>query len=133
VPPVPPPPPPPDVFDVTCKLTLPELLLSGFGFRTLIANVPADEAKPVAVSDVDETKVVVNGELASHTCAPLTKFPPLTVMLKLPLGTDAGATLFTTGTGFSSVTEVVPEAPELAALTALTVTVFEVGRLLGGA
>ena len=53
-------------------------------------------------------------------------------MLKLPLGTDAGATLFTTGTGFSSVTEVLPEALELAALTALTVTVFEAGTLLGG-
>jgi hypothetical protein len=112
-------------------LTEPELLLPGFGFRTLIANVPAEAATPVAVSDVDETKVVVSGEPPSHTCAPLTKLPPLTVMLKLPLGTDAGATLFTTGTGFSSVTEVLPEAPELAALTALTVTVFEVGTLVG--
>src|SRR6267143_2942794 len=60
----------------TCKFVELELALPGFGFMTVIANVPADEAVPVAVNCADDRNVVFSGEPANITCAPLTKLAP---------------------------------------------------------
>jgi hypothetical protein len=49
----------------------------------------------------------------------------------VPAGTDIGETLASTGTGFSSVTALCPEALELAILTACTVTEFGLGNVAG--
>ena len=54
----------------TCKFAELELALPGFGFMTVIANVPADEAVPVAVNCADDRNVVLKGEPANSTCAP---------------------------------------------------------------
>ena len=48
-------------------------MLPGSGFSTVMGKVPAMAAVPVAVSCVEETKVVEVGELLRRTCAPETK------------------------------------------------------------
>ena len=45
---------PPDC-EVTVTFTAPELLPPGFGLLTVMANIPAEGAEPVAVSFVAET------------------------------------------------------------------------------
>lgn len=60
---------------------------------------------------------------AHCTCAPLTKFVPVTVMLNAPVASTLGFTLESAGMGFQSVTVLVPRALESSALTALIVTV----------
>jgi hypothetical protein len=121
----------PPLCEVTCKFTEPDVALPGFGFVTLTAKFPVDDSLPVAVSCVDETKVVASGEPASCACAPLAKPLPLSVNEKLPVETEVGATLASTGIGFHSVTTLLPKELESAALTACTVTVFEFGTLAG--
>src|ERR1700735_22652 len=69
---------PPDC-EVTVTLMLAEVLLPGFGLLTLTPNIPALASEPVAVSFVDETKVVVTAAPPNNTCAPLTKLLPVTV------------------------------------------------------
>jgi hypothetical protein len=80
---------------------------------------------------MEETKVVVSADPANSTCAPLTKLLPFTVNEKLPEATDVGEMLLSTGTGFSTITVAEAAAPELAALTAWTVTTFETGATAG--
>ena len=68
---------PPD--DVTVTLKAPDVLLPGFGLLTVTPKLPAVFAEPVAVSVVDETKVVAAEAPPNKTCAPLTKFVPVIV------------------------------------------------------
>jgi hypothetical protein len=121
----------PPFDEVTCRVTDPDALLPGLGLITVTANIPGVAAVPVAESCVEETKVVVSGEPASVTCAPFTKLLPVTMIEMVPAGTDIGETLASTGTGFSSVTALCPEALELAILTACTVTEFGLGSVAG--
>ena len=53
------------------------------------------------------------------------------VSAKAPIGVVCGAILLRTGIGFSNVTVMLAEIFESAALTALTVAVFGLGRLAG--
>jgi hypothetical protein len=78
-----------------------------------------------------ETKAVAKGEPASSTTAPLAKPLPFAVIEKLPVATDVGVMLASTGVGFHSVTMLCPTALESAVLTALTVTVFVLGTAAG--
>jgi hypothetical protein len=68
---------PPD--EVTVTLKAPDVLLPGFGLLTVTPKLPAVFAEPVAVSVVDETKVVAAEAPPNKTCAPLTKFVPVIV------------------------------------------------------
>jgi hypothetical protein len=121
----------PPLVEVTCRFWEADVALPGLGFMTATANVPADAALPVALSCVDETKAVARGEPARSTCAPLTNPLPVTVIAKAPAGTDAGAMLVSIGTGFCNVTALLPVAEASAELTARTVTVFELGTVVG--
>jgi hypothetical protein len=96
-----------------------------------MANVPAEDSFPVAVSCVDDTKEVASGAPARRTSAPLTNPLPFSVIAKAPAGTDAGAILRSTGNGFCSVTGLLAVAVESAELTARTVTTLEVGTVEG--
>ena len=98
---------------------------------TATANVPADACVPVAVSWVDDTKVVASGAPARSTSAPLTNPLPFTVIANAPAGTDAGAIPVSTGNGFCNVTELLPDAPASAELTARTVTELGAGSIAG--
>src|ERR1700676_3130729 len=98
---------------------------------TAIENIPAVEAFPVAVNCVDERNIVISGEPANSTCAPGTKLAPLIVRAKAPTAVVCGARLPRAGIGFSSVTVMLAETFESAALTAFRVTVFGMGKLPG--
>src|ERR1700730_13828310 len=51
----------------TCRFAVLELALPGLGFITAFANVPADEAAPLAVNCVDDRNIVFSGEPANST------------------------------------------------------------------
>ena len=121
----------PPLVEVTCKFWEVDVALPGFGFITATANVPTDDSLPVAVSFVDETKVVASGAPARSTCTPLTNPLPFTVIANAPAGTDGGAMPVSTGIGFCKVTALLPVAVALAELTARTVTVLELGTAFG--
>ena len=86
---------------------------------------------PVAVSCVEETKVVESAELDRRTCAPETKLLPVTVREKLPRLVEAGEMPVRTGVGFMSVTELVEDLEVSAELVALTVRMLGDGRVAG--
>jgi hypothetical protein len=92
---------------------------------------PAEEAVLVAVSCVEETNVVVTGELERRICAPETKLLPVTVREKLPRLVEAGEMPVRTGVGFRRVTELVEDLVESAELVALMVTVLGEGTEAG--
>ena len=94
-------------------------------------KVPADASLPVAVSWVEDTKVVASGAPARRTWAPLAYPLPFTVIANAPAGTDVGAMPASTGTGFCNVTALLPDAEASAELTARTVTVLELGTVAG--
>jgi hypothetical protein len=75
--------------------------------------------------------VVVSGEPASITWAPLTKLLPVTAIAIAPCVTGIGEIVVSTGTGFQSVTALWPAALESAMLTACTVTEFGLGNAAG--
>lgn len=77
------------------------------------------------------TKVVVRGTPDSVTCAPLTKLLPVIVRVKLPAFTVDGLTLLKIGVGLSSATDALALAAVLTVLTAVTVTLFGVGKVCG--
>jgi len=110
---------------VTCKLWEAEVAVPGLGFITDIEKFPADASLPVAVSCVEDTKVVASGAPARSTCEPLTNPLPFTVIANAPAGTDVGAMPVRTSIGFCNVTVLPPVALESAELTARTVTVLE--------
>jgi hypothetical protein len=121
----------PPLVEVTCRFWEEDVALPGLGFITATANVPADDSLPVAVSCMDDTKVVASGAPARSTSAPLTNPLPFSVIAKAPAGTDAGAILMSTGNGFCSVTALLAVAEESAELTARTVTMLELGTIEG--
>ena len=108
-----------------------EALLPGLGFVMVTPTVPAEEAVPVAVSFVEDANVVCNMAPPNEICAPPTKLLPFAVSVNAPTGMLVGLTLPRTGTGFHSVTLLVPFALASAALTAFIVTAFELGTLVG--
>ena len=103
---------------LTWKLTAEDSELPGSGFCTTTENVPEEEAVPVAVSCVEETKVVEMGELERRTCAPETKLLPVMVREKLPRLLETGEMPVRTGVGFMSVTELVEDLEVSAELVA---------------
>ena len=94
---------------------------------TVMLSMPAEFAEPVAVSCVEETNVVVSGVVPNRTCAPETKFIPVRVRLKLPVPMLAGFVPTSVGVGFISITALEALAELVAALVAVTVTVFGLG------
>jgi hypothetical protein len=80
---------------------------------------------------VEDAKLVASGEPARSTCTPLTNPLPFTVIATAPAGTDAGAMPAGTGTGFWSVTALLPVAVDSPALTARTVNILELGTVAG--
>jgi hypothetical protein len=116
---------------LTWKLMAEDSELPGSGFCTTMENVPEEEAVPVAVSCVEETKVVESAELERRTCAPETKLLPVMVREKLPRLVEAGDMPVRTGVGFMSVTELVEDLEVSAELVALTVTELGDGRVAG--
>src|SRR5580704_9817256 len=68
---------PPEEVTVTLKGA--DMLLPGFGLLTITPKLPTVFAEPVAVSVVDETKVVFAEAPPNRTCAPLTKCVPAIV------------------------------------------------------
>ena len=121
----------PPLKEVTCKFWEAEVALPGLGFITATANIPADASLPLAVSCVEDTKLVASGAPARSTWAPLTNPLPFTVIAKAPAGTDVGAMSASTGAGFRSVSVLLPVALASAELTARTVTEFELGTATG--
>ena len=109
------------------------MAVPGLGFVTATENVPAELSLPVAMICVEDTNVVASGAPARSTCAPLTNPPPFRVIAKTPAGTDVGAMVVSTGTGFCKVTALLSVAEASAKLTARTVTVLKVGNVLGAA
>jgi len=108
----------------------PEELLPGAELLTLTAYVPAVASEPVAVSEVEETKVVLIGEPLNKTTAPFTNELPVTLRLKDPAANEFGVTAVIAGVGFNSVTALVPLA---SAPTAVIVTVLGFGNAAGAA
>jgi hypothetical protein len=121
----------PPLVEVTCKFSDVEVAPPALGFITATENVPADVSLPVAVSCEDDTKFVASSAPARSTSAPLTNPLPFTVIANAPAGTDVGAMLVRTGTGFCNVTALLPVAVASAKLTARTVTVLELGTKAG--
>jgi hypothetical protein len=106
------------LVELTCRFTLFELALPGSGFTTLTAKVPADVAVPVAVNCVAETNEVASAEPASITCAPETKFAPVTAIENAPVLIDDGSMLAIDGTGLRRSTVTVPLSDESLVLAA---------------
>jgi len=116
---------------LTCKFCDADIVPPGLGFITAMANFPADDCLPVAVSFDEETKVVASGAPARRTCAPLTNPPPFTVIAPGSAGTVAGTIEESTGSGFCNVTALLPVALESTELTARTITRLELGMTDG--
>jgi hypothetical protein len=88
-------------------------------------------ALSLAVSWVEETKVVVRAELLKRILAPLTKFVPVTVMENAPRFVEVGEMAESLGVGFQRVTAEEEDLVVSAALVAVTVTVLGFGRVAG--
>ena len=116
---------------MTVTLMEPDALPPGFGLLTLTPNIPADASEPVAVSCVAETKVVASAEPPKETCAPFTKWLPLTVNVNAPAVKVEGLTLLMAGVGFHNVTALDALTLESCTDVTLTVTVFGLGSVPG--
>lgn len=86
---------------------------------------------PLAVSCVEETKVVLSGVLPSITVAPETKFVPVSVIEKLPVPVLAGFVPTRVGVGFKMVTALDALAELNAALVAVIVNALGFGNVAG--
>ena len=118
----------------TCTTNALDVVDPGFGLTTVrLTAVPfcAEVELPVAFSWVAEIKVVGRAVVPNMTCAPLTKFVPLTVIVKLPTGMGEGETALTVGTGFSSVSALLPVIVVSVTLVAVIVSVFGEGTVAG--
>ena len=116
---------------VTVTLIEPDALPPGFGLLTLTPKVPADASEPVAVSCVAETKVVPSAEPPKETCAPFTKWLPLTVSVNEPAVKVEGLTPLMAGVGFHNVTVLDALTLESCTDVTLTVTLFGLGSVPG--
>ena len=119
------------VGPLTWKSIEAEVALPELGFCTATGKVPAVGAVPVAVSCVEETKVVESGVLLKRTCAPERKLEPVTVRVKLPVLAEVGEMPARTGMGFQRVTAAVAEAEVSATLVAVMEMVLGEGRAAG--
>ncbi len=108
-----------------------EALLPGSGLTTVMPTIPAEESEPVAVSWVEETKVVVSGVEPRRTCAPEMNLLPVMVRLKFPVPTLAGLIPVSAGVGFMSVMALEPLAELEAELVAVRVTALGFGSEAG--
>ena len=115
----------------TTKFKAEEELLPGSGLDTAIGKVPAELALPMALSCVEETKVVESTVSLRRTCAPEMKFVPVMVREKLPRFVEEGLTPTMVGVGLRSVTALDADFVESAALVAVTVMLFGEGRVAG--
>ena len=115
----------------TWKLRAEDVEPPGSGFSTATVKVPAEAAFPVAVSCVEETKVVVSVLPERSTLAPFTKPEPVRVREKLPRLVELGEMPEREGVGLRSVTEEDADLVVSAALVAVTETVFGEGRVAG--
>jgi hypothetical protein len=93
-----------------------------------MGNVPAVVALPVAVSCVEETKVVERAVLLRRTSAPETKLEPVIVREKFPRLVEEGEMPTRVGVGLRSVTALEPDFVVSAALVAVTEMVLGEGR-----
>lgn len=105
----------------------------GSGFSTAMVKVPAVEALPVAVSCVEETKVVDRAVELRRTCAPETNWLPVMASEKLPRLVEAGEMPESVGVGLRRVTALEEDLEVSAELVAVMVTVFGEGRVAGAA
>jgi hypothetical protein len=90
-------------------------------------------AIPDICNSADETYVVVTIVPPNDTVEFFTKPLPVSVKPKAPVDIEAGATAFKTGIGFCSVTVLLLAFVASAALVAVIVIVFGVGKLIGAA
>jgi len=107
------------------------VLLPGSGLSTATGNAPAEAALPVAVSCVEETKVVVRTAPLRRTLAPETKLLPVRLREKSPRLVEVGEIPVSEGVGFRRVTAEVENFVASATLVAVTETVFGEGRAEG--
>ena len=87
-------------------------------------------ALPMAVIDVDDTKVDDVAAPSKETAQPVTNPAPVMVSVKLPAGNDDGLTVVMPGKG-RTVTAALPDEPGEAVLVAPTVTVGGAGGVSG--
>src|SRR4029077_20866659 len=99
-------------------------------FTTTGTELLAAGALPVAVSRVDDTKLVPSATPSNETTDPATNPAPSTVSVKLPAGTGDGLTDEMLGSG-RMVTEELPVDVGDAVLAARTVTVEGLGTADG--
>jgi len=98
---------------------------------TVRLKTPAEFVEPLAVSCVAETKLVVSAVVPRKAWDPVRKFVPVIVSENVPVPILAGFVPTSVGVGFMSVTALEALAEVEAALVAVTVTVFGVGRDAG--
>jgi len=104
--------------------TVPSLIVATTG------TDPGDDAVPVAVSRIDDTKVVGSAVPPKDTTAPDVNPAPLTVSVNGPAGNDGGLTEVIDGSG-TTVTAADPLAVGTATLVARTVTTLGLGTAAG--
>src|ERR1700682_99749 len=88
-------------------------------------------AVPVAMSCVEDTRVVVSVVVPKRIVAPVAKFVPVAVNVKAPTGIEVGVTETSWGVGFSSVTPLLPVFVVSAVSVAPIVIVFVAGGNCG--
>src|SRR5215468_6623037 len=117
----------------TCATRMLEVAEPGFGLVTemLMSPTSAAVALPVAVSWVEETKVVGNGCEPKLTMEPFMKPEPVRVSSKLPVVMMVGVSVLRTGAAFCRVTAEFPDLVESAKLVAVMVMELGLGRVLG--
>lgn len=113
----------------TLAVIVPEEIVPGSGFLTLMEMLPTWllDAVPVAVSCVEETRVVVNAVEPKSTTALEAKCEPLIVNLKEPTGIEVGLIEEICGAGFSRVIELLAVFVESAVSVAVMVIEFVEG------
>jgi hypothetical protein len=119
------------VADPTCRFTALETLAPGSGFSTVTGKLPAAGAVPVAVSCLEEIKVVAIAAEESSTRDPATKPLPAIATVNAPVPAFDGVMLSIVGVGFNSVTALEALTEEDAALVAVMVMVFGEGSEAG--
>ena len=109
---------------VTCAVKAAEAMGPGLGLLTKIATFPTCVlvALPVAVSCVEDTRVVESTVPLKLIVAPTAKCAPFTVIVKAPTGIDVGVMVVTCGVGFCSVSVALAVLAALAVSVAVTIT-----------
>ena len=116
-------------FATTFAVSPAELTEPGSGFLTVTVTLPTcpDVAVPVAVSCVEEVRVVVSAVLPNTITAFGAKCAPVTLMLNEPTETVDGVIAETWGTGFCKVTAEEADFVASAVCAAVIVITFDAG------